>query len=304
MDQNQLYDICFCSSMDMLVHVAEVINNLVVVCPNVMFRVHLIIDCNEGQQIALAKKFSALSKNIEVVAYSGNILDNIILNKCILSNKQILLHDTKCIYYKLFIHRFVSNSISRILYLDYDVYIQDSKILDLFSEDIGRFYLAGAIDPLTNKENYVQTKLTGTYATKDYINTGVMMLNLDKLRGDVELDNQIVSFINNIPEEFLSSWYYDQTIINLFMHRKIKHVSYIYNFIINDYEHYLNLANKRIHKNIVSLMNDVAVFQYIENKPWDKRYDAQSFLHKYILKKYLANRQQVLRKIGDMLMSL
>lgn len=292
------YDICFCCSTNMLVHVVEVINNLVEVCPETAFTMHVIIGAPEEVAEDLTQLLNVFGSNVDVIVYSGDVLDEIILNDHILRNKNILLYDTKCIYYKLFIHRFIDSSIKHVLYLDYDVYISSSKILDIFNIDLGHSYLAGAIDLLTVREDYASLHLTNTYQSRQYIDTGVMLLDLAKIRNDSVLDKQITTFMHEIPDQFLDIWDYDQTIINFMLCGKIKTLSNIYNLVINDYCLYQQsiLSNKAWPSNALVGLNEIVVFQYAENKPWTKDYDIQSIWHSYILKRYLANRRQTIAK--------
>ena len=85
---------------------------------------------------------------------------------------------TRAIFPKLF------PQYSRILSLDIDVVVQED-ISPLWDRDMAQEYIAGVVEPQRTSEGYGH----------DYINFGVVMMNLDKLRQD-GMDDRIIDALN------------------------------------------------------------------------------------------------------------
>ncbi len=105
-------------------------------------------------------------------------------------------------------------SIDRILWLDDDTVVLDN-IDELWDLDMDEFYFAGCIEP---KKSAIE---------KPYINAGVMLINLKKLRDD-GMDNKLINALNSKKYEFA-----DQDCVNDICYDKILQISSVYN--VNDY---------------------------------------------------------------------
>lgn len=73
-------------------------------------------------------------------------------------------------------------NLNTILSLDVDTIVNEN-ISDLWDIDLTNYYIAGAIEPKKSTENYM------------YINAGVMLINLKKLREDKK-DDEIINILN------------------------------------------------------------------------------------------------------------
>ena len=105
-------------------------------------------------------------------------------------------------------------NLDKILWLDVDTVVQDN-IDELWDLDLTDYYFTGSLEP---------EKST---AEKPYINAGVMMINLKKLRED-GMDDILIKALNNKKYEFA-----DQDCINDICRDKILIFSSTYN--ANDY---------------------------------------------------------------------
>lgn len=105
----------------------------------------------------------------------------------------------------------------KILYLDADTLVVDN-IEDLWKIDLGYNVLVGIHEPGEwNKHLY-------TYGLDDtYINSGVLVMDLKKIR-DERLDDAMIYLLNNNRYE-----YPDQDVINLICRNRIHYVDKIYN---------------------------------------------------------------------------
>ncbi len=136
----------------------------------------------------------------------------------------------------------------RVLYLDADTVVS-ADISDLFKIDISEYYCAGVRDILVEKSGYArELGISGLY-----INAGVMLLNLCKMRSDgsVERLMQITS-----EKRFK---FQDQDAFNVVFNGKIKELDCVYNF-------------KRAHQKAFREKAELAkIIHYVgPSKPWLK----------------------------------
>ncbi|MBR3627657.1 MAG: hypothetical protein IKN42_02280 [Elusimicrobia bacterium] len=114
--------------------------------------------------------------------------------------------------FKFFLGNIFKN-LDKILYLDCDLVVLTS-LKELFSENIDNYYLAGA----DNIGHYFLYKDRGYFVSSFYINSGVMLINLDLWRKD----NLAEKFIT-IKEKNINNFIFvDQDVINLCCENKIK----------------------------------------------------------------------------------
>ena len=100
--------------------------------------------------------------------------------------------------------------IEKVLWLDIDT-IVDADITELFNVDLTGYYYAGVIEP---------KKCTDLFR---YVNTGVLLINLEMLREDNE-EHEMISFLNT----YKLTWP-GQDVINLLCQGKIKSIDSEFN---------------------------------------------------------------------------
>ena len=96
-----------------------------------------------------------------------------------------------------------------VLWLDCDT-IVDADISELFEINMDAYYYAGVLEPQKSHVN-------------GYINTGVLLVNLDKLRED-EFEDELIDYINTTNLSFP-----DQDAINRLSQFQIRYISGKYN---------------------------------------------------------------------------
>jgi lipopolysaccharide biosynthesis glycosyltransferase len=143
-----------------------------------------------------------------------NHLDNIVSAK-------------KGMYHRLLLPQMLPD-LDKIIYTDVDL-IFNCDLQELDKIDISKYYVAGVKDFYKNKGNF-RSKIWSEYGLYDisdkgqYINTGVLVINLKKIRQD-GIDKKWFQLANNI-----SFPYHDQDIINVSCADNILLLSNDYNF--------------------------------------------------------------------------
>lgn len=127
-------------------------------------------------------------------------------------------------YSRLFISNLLPEEIDKILYLDCDALIVGS-LKRLWREDISNYYCAGVLDCIntTIKQEFRFSK------EDNYINAGVLLINLKKWRED----NVELKFIEFMVENQHRYYQHDQGVINNVFKDKIKIVHPKYNLQIH-----------------------------------------------------------------------
>ncbi len=117
--------------------------------------------------------------------------------------------------------------LDKVLYLDGDVLIQKS-IDELYKWDIKDVYMAAVDDMGHNGRMIIQIKKK--YNLQHYVNTGVLLLNLKKMRED-DLCQKLVSYRITQNDNFM-----DQDAINAVVADKCNILPIKYNYLAFDYQ--------------------------------------------------------------------
>lgn len=172
-------------------------------------------------------------------------------------------------YFRLMIPEIVKEY-DKCIYLDSDIMV-NSDIQELFYTDIDDYYLAGVQDcHLVFGNNYFGIKehiKTNMPFVKTYVNAGVLVMNLKKLRD------------NNMTAEFLlqakrKNRYEDQDVINLCCYKAIKALPIKFNM----FQHYTGSAvecplNSIYTRSEIEIgRNEPAILHFNSRyKPWENR---------------------------------
>lgn len=179
---------------------------------NTEYDIYILMDESDVDNTLLDKadqKFSNI--HIHMIKIERDIFKHVIIN-----NK----HITKATFYRLILGRLLN--VDRCIYLDSDIIVTDD-LQDLFFVELDKYYIAGCrdiwIDTLSEAEQEIRRKRTGQIPSlKEYINAGVMVMNLRKIKED-GLDR---IFMDQLNKDYL---FEDQDIINICCYGKIKHLS-------------------------------------------------------------------------------
>lgn len=172
------------------------------------------------------------------------------------------------IYYRIFAAKYLPQDLDRVLYLDPDLIVNGS-ISELYNLSMGDYYFAAAshIGSLLHKANELRL---GMDEESPYINSGVMLINLKRLRAEQNYQ-EVFDFIEK-RKNFLTLP--DQDIISALYGSKILALdSFRYNMTERLYmqhapfEKSLNLDWIRKHSVIIHYCG--------RNKPWKSRYHGE-----------------------------
>ncbi len=117
--------------------------------------------------------------------------------------------------------------INKTLYLDIDIIVNGS-LIDLWNTDIAEYYCAGVKDLWMLKQEHFSTI---NFSKDDlYVNAGVLLLNLEKIRKD----GMVKKLFENTENLKNIIKFCDQDVINITFKGKIKELDSIYNFMVTN----------------------------------------------------------------------
>ncbi len=177
-------------------------------------------------------------------------------------------------YYRLFAPFIINEKIDKLLYLDCDI-IVNGKIDELYNLNIGDNIIAGCKNMLCKEMSHLNTVFNTNLnlpITNDYINAGVLLIDVEKYRNYVSPD-KIIRFINENRNNLKMQ---DQDVINKLFYGKIMHVDNKFNLQINTVEEDYKT-------------NDVRIIHYSQRaKPWESDYyspQKAKYYYNYLAKK-------------------
>lgn len=175
-------------------------------------------------------------------------------------------HLSEAAYFRLFIPEVICEY-DKCIYLDCDIIVH-GDLKELFEIDLGNHYLAGVKDchiiADTPREREHQ-RILGLLTRNKYINSGVLVMGLEKLRQD----KMFSRFMEQIKKE---NWYEDQDVLNVCCYPYIKILPLKYNL----FHFYQGAAIRYLYelpydKSDFDFDHDVPYILHIggEHKAWD-----------------------------------
>ncbi len=151
----------------------------------------------------------------------------------------------------------------KILYLDADIVVR-GDLSEFYETDISNHDLAGVFSYNHYLYSKKFMKILKIPDMKSYINAGVLLLNLNRLR-EKEFEDKIEYCKNNL------NIHDDQHIINQICYGKIKFVKPKYNTTFTNYRHYKQGNSEIIYskEEILEAANNPIIFHYTGAKPWE-----------------------------------
>lgn len=186
------------------------------------------------------------------------------------------------IYYRLYAAHFLPTTIDRILYLDADTLIIN-PLDQLYHVDFQGNYFAGCthIRRLLRKFNHWRLR---DHHDAAYINTGVLMINLEKLR-EIPVAQDIACFM----KQRRVLWLPDQDIISSLYG---KHILLLDSFRYNLSDRILtiyNIEHAQHKRDLTWVSQHTAVIHFCgKQKPWQKHYRGKL---KYFYQQYTNERR-------------
>lgn len=245
--------------------------------PKTKYNFHIIAKDFNKKDLETIKKFVQPNVAINIYKAENKNLDYKHLGR--FQNFKISLQ-------KIFISDYLSK-IDKVLYLDADTIVQ-KDLSELYNIDISDVYIGASKDGLMYQ--YPEhIKEIGLEWRDFYFNSGVMLLNLDKMRKDNILKKSI-TYYNTHYEVFG-----DQDILNVAVADKIKPISYLYNcnstfFEEKDNKFLSNFYNENVSTNNIETYQKATILHFAGHKPW-----TPWFAHSYL--KQLWNRYKENTKI-------
>lgn len=173
-------------------------------------------------------------------------------------------------YYRLFAHLYLPKNVNKVLYLDPDI-IVDKDIMELYNLNINRFCYAGATHVKGIVKLFNNIRL-GLSKNDPYINSGVLMINLNEIRKVKIKEKDIYEYIRLNKHKFCLP---DQDVLSKVYAGRIK------------------LIDTKIY-NVSEKMVNACTYEWIEdnskiihycgkNKPWNDKYKGvlNKFYNKY-----------------------
>lgn len=157
---------------------------------------------------------------------------------------------TSAMYFRFFLPEYLPHE-DKVLYLDCDVIVQDD-LSELFAMDLGQCALAGVRD----EPGETQTKIDQIHK-ENYINSGVLLMNLNDLRQDRFLEK-----MNHLYQEHeIKLFLPDQCLLNIYSFK---------NRMILDKKYNTFIASKDINKSDwLKIKQNAKILHFIEKiKPW------------------------------------
>lgn len=159
----------------------------------------------------LLDKVQEMYSNIQitVIAIENEIFQNVILHNS---------HVTKATFYRLVLCDLITEE--KCIYLDGDIIVNED-LGELYCMDLGEYYLAGCrdiwIDLLPKDVREERRKKVGLPSMDEYVNAGVLLFNLKRLRED----GMGKIFIGHMEKGYP---YEDQDVLNVCCYGRIAHL--------------------------------------------------------------------------------
>ena len=173
----------------------------------------------------------------------------------------------KQIYYRIFDSFLLPKHLEKVLYLDVDIIVIRS-LKELYKMDFeGKYYIACThVRKILKKMNNIRLGIENDFP---YINTGVMMMNLELLRQNQNI-NEVLDYVNKHKMNLMLP---DQDIITALSGDKIKLID---TMIYNLSDRMLILYNSNILNEKIGIdwvrKNSTIIHYFGRNKPWGKNY--------------------------------
>jgi len=204
----------------------------------------------------------------------GSRLEAIKTDDRLFADAPVIFHYTKEMYYRLLAHKFLPDSIDRILYLDCDTLVLN-PIREFYDMDMeGCLYVAAYHDIPSVKE--INKIRLSPYEIKAYHNSGVLLMDLKLHRQFID-ETAIYDFVEKNRAKLIMP---DQDILNALYGKQIKSVDEkIYNYDTRYYNYY-KITSGYIWDMEHVIRNTIILHFCGKKKPWKKGYNGK-FLSLY-----------------------
>ena len=197
-------------------------------------------------------------KELSTLNSDSTTLHFIRIDDAKLKNVPITLFYSKEAYIRLFAHLYLPADVDRILWLDSDVII-NGDIQEFYKQSFeGKLYVAYK-DPIQGDSAEKKTSL-GMPPDAVYINSGVLLMNIAKIRGKINPED-ITNYIRNYYDRIK---FVDQDVFNGLLYdsiRVIESEDYTYNYFVS----HITRRNRHM------VYQNARIIHYaMGSKPWKK----------------------------------
>lgn len=187
-------------------------------------------------------------------------------------------HFSKAICYRLMLSSLLPN-IDKCIYLDCDIIVQ-KDLVELYNTDVSDYYLAGVKDiGVIEALGQKHADLIGIKDISQYINSGVLVFNLDKIRKD-GIQTKFLALAYEKQFDYL-----DQDVFNSLCYNNIKHIQPKYNSVASWFRQ--TTSNEITYSSYISkyftdsemsdaINNNVILHYTTQIKPWTDKYSTFS----------------------------
>ncbi|MDR2778550.1 MAG: glycosyltransferase family 8 protein [Rickettsiales bacterium] len=175
-------------------------------------------------------------------------------------------------FYRLCLASLLPKKLNKVIYTDCDVTFLDD-LRELWHEDIDDYYSGNCVDWGYNKDRTIDHFLNNCNISESelfpedhemYFNSGLMILNLAKIRED-DIEKKSIDFAEKYP----NLPFKDQDIINLVYHGKIKTISFKWSFLISYYaakKHGIRIDNEALLHDLKKSAKNPKMVHFLANK--------------------------------------
>jgi lipopolysaccharide biosynthesis glycosyltransferase len=186
----------------------------------------------------------------------GNMFDDMKLS---------IPHITLPTYYRLQICELLINY-GKCIYLDSDIIVNED-LTEFFNNNIDDYYIAGVKAPgyhFPEDGNRDYCEQAGLPSIDQYINAGVLLMNLKKLR-----ENNMTEVFMRLAEKGLPSQ--DQDVMNVACYHNIKNVHFRYNNMLSKYQNQINKVKTVIpEEEVDEALKRTVIMHFADRiKPWN-----------------------------------
>lgn len=173
------------------------------------------------------------------------------------------------LYYVRCLAPVIFSGSSKILYLDTDILMINGGIEELWDTDINNFYLVASLDiEESYRDERERINVGKNTKNNNYFNTGVMLLNLAKLRECCFIIND---YLEHWPEG-LECILYDQTLLNWLLKDGVRIIDSKYNNSILSMAEYDRPYYEKFYntKNLLTKYKDACFLHFKGYKIWNQ----------------------------------
>lgn len=171
------------------------------------------------------------------------------------------------IYYRLFASDLLPKTLNRILYLDVDIVVIQS-LRELYNMDFeSNLYIASS--HVNERMTHLNAKRLGLKEDVPYINTGVLLMNLELLRKQLNKQD-ILNYVNAYKKNLVL---FDQDVLTALYGDKTKLVDYRKYNLSERMMNFYNLRNPRSRIDLDWVKKNSVIIHYCGRmKPWNGKY--------------------------------